>query len=209
MTTQVQNQAASIALYTSNPRINSRHCMALAMQLQRTAPAGLSGDQSATLALISPAAAEVEQVRKTRSRTAPSAQRVPRLRVITGWTAVKNSIGAMATIPPELGNEGQEAQHLDARLFPDGLSFIHLDAVAVWSQTKELLERLEEEGLTARVNALINPKLLASVTRALTVNSQRPSASSARSPLPRLRVGSRRQMRASLMLSEATPAHSR
>ena len=86
--------------------------------------------------------------------------------MISAWSAVKDSVGAIATIPSELGNEGQEAQYINTRLFPEGPPFNQLDAVAVWSQSKELLERLEEEGLAARVNALINPKLLASVTRA-------------------------------------------
>ncbi len=166
MTTQIQHQAARIAVYTSNPRFNSRHASALAMQLQRAAPAGLSADQAATLAFVSASATEVEQVRKARSRSTPSAQRVPRLKVITAWTAVKDSLSAIATIPSELGGEGEEAQYINTRLFPEGSPFNQLDAVAVWSQSKELLERLEEEGLKARVNALIHPKLLASVTRA-------------------------------------------
>lgn len=166
MTTQVQHHAASIAVYTSNARFNSRHCTALAMQLQRAAPARLSGDQASTLALISTRAGEVDQVRKARSRSAPSAQRVPRAKLVSAWTAVKEGLGAVATIPPELGPEGQEAQGVTVRLFPEGTSFQHLDAVAVWSQSKELLERLEEEGLSARVNALIHPRLLAAVTRA-------------------------------------------
>ena len=166
MNTHGQNQATSIASYTGNARFNSRHCAALAIQLHRVAPAGMSGDQASALALIVTRAAEVDLVRKTRSRTAPSAQRVPRFKVVSAWAAVKDGLGATATIPPELGSEGQEAQTLGTRLFPEGSSFTQLDAVAVWSQSKELLERLDEEGLSPRVNALIHPKLLAAATRA-------------------------------------------
>lgn len=169
MFAQTQNAAMLIASYTSNARFNSRHATPLALQLQAAAPVGMTDAQRTALALVARRAEEVDEVRKARLRMSPPALRGPRNALASAWTALNGALLAVASVPAELGAEGAEAGQLAASLFPEGTLFAQADAAAVWSHSKVLFDRIEEEGLRARISALVSPKLLASVQRAYEV----------------------------------------
>jgi hypothetical protein len=166
MFAQTQNAAMLIASYTSNARFNSRHATPLAIQLQGAAPVGMTEAQRTALGLVVRRADEVDEVRKARLRMSPPALRGPRNALASAWTALHGALLAVASVPAELGPEGPEAGQLAASLFPEGTMFAQADAAAVWSHSKVLSERIEEEGLRARISTLVSPKLLAAVQRA-------------------------------------------
>ncbi len=166
MFNQAQNAATLVATYTNNARFNTRHCTALAIQLERVAPADLTADQRAALEAVGKRAAEVDEVRKTRQRLSPPALQAARHGTASAWSALHSALVAMATLPSELGPEAAEAERLDSSLFPEGTSFGLLDAVGLWSHSRVLLERIEEEGVRGRIESLVSPLLLRAVNRA-------------------------------------------
>ncbi|MCB9621867.1 MAG: hypothetical protein H6723_00855 [Sandaracinus sp.] len=161
-----QEVATTIASYTNPSRFNSRHCKALALQLQRVAPKNLEPAQKQALDALVARGLEVEEIRKNRARTsAPSLQR-PRHATASAWTALNSALTALTGLPADLGPEAELAANLVGTLFPEGTAFGTADAVALWTHSGTLLERIEEEALRAKLESLVNPKLLVAVERA-------------------------------------------
>lgn len=82
----------------------------------------------------------------------------------SAWLGVREAIEAKARI---VGSEvGDRARLLLSRVFPDGTRFLKLAGRREWAESDVLLERLDEEGLAAQIDALIGPEQLAFVRRA-------------------------------------------
>ncbi|MCA9612070.1 MAG: hypothetical protein H6724_10075 [Sandaracinus sp.] len=162
---QTQSVAAAVATYTSNARFNTRHCMGLALQLQHAAPADLSHDEKKALDALVARAKEVDEVRKSRARTSPPALRAPRQALLTAWSSLYNALGAFAALPSD-GEARAEAAFVQAALFTDGLDFLSLDALALWGQSRMLLERMSEEGLRPRISGLVHAEFLVAIDEA-------------------------------------------
>lgn len=161
-----QEVAITIASYTNPSRFNSRHCKALALQLQRVAPKKLDKAQQQALETLVARGLEVEEIRKNRSRvSAPSLQR-PRHATASAWTALNTALSAVTSLPPDLGAEAELASNLVGSLFPEGTAFGTSDAVALWTHSGSLLERIEEEALRKKIESLVHPKLLVAIERA-------------------------------------------
>jgi hypothetical protein len=164
--TSTLDVANTIATYTSSARFRSSHATPLALQLARVAPPDLTPAEKKALDTIRLRADELDAIRKNRQRvSAPSLQR-PRNATATAWTALATSLGALATIPPELGPEGPTATALAATLFPTGTSFGQQDANAVWSHSQMLLERIAEEGHRPSLESVVSPALLRAIEKA-------------------------------------------
>ena len=164
---QTLNVAAMVASYTNTARFNSRHCILLAHQLERVAPAKLDKAQRDALDLVKVRAQEVEEVRKAQRSMAPRVVRSSRLAVVTAWGAVHGALTALGSIPKEVSPIGGEATTLLAALFPDGIPGMSgLDAGAVWTEAHRLFDRIDDGKLRKRIDAAIAPALLQACERA-------------------------------------------
>jgi hypothetical protein len=166
MGTRFQNAVALIASYTNTARGHSRHASPLAAQLRAAAPRDLTVDQRHALEQIVAASEAVDDIAKLRQRTSPPAVRGPRNSVVTGWTSMFQALTALSSCAPEVGSTGAEAARLLETLFPEGVTFSLDDAPAVWSSSRVILSRIEDEGLAARIDALLHPAMRASVVHA-------------------------------------------
>ena len=166
MLDQIQNAAAVLAQYTTTARFNSRHCSFLAQQLAAVAPADLTAEQREALALVLKRGDEVDEVRKVRQRLAPPALRAPRNTMVTAWASLSGVLSALASVPAKVAPTGEEAAKLSSVLFPEGVVFTTYDAGALWAASRVLLQRIEEEGLRARLDAIVHPSVMQSIERA-------------------------------------------
>lgn len=163
---QMQSVAAMIASYTNPARFSSRHCMLLARQLQSAAPKPLTADQADALALVLQRATEVDEVRMERQRVAPPSLRAPRFAMVSAWSSLRSALLALGAIPPDVSVEGSDAAALATKLFPNGIDFSTHDAGALWTVSRMLLQRIQEEGLRERIDALVSPRQLRFVEKA-------------------------------------------
>ena len=166
MLDQIQNAAAVLAQYTTTARFNSRHCSFLARQLQAVAPADLTPDQREALALVLARGNEVDEVRKARQRLAPPALRGPRNAMVSAWGSLSSVLAALASVPAKVAPTGDEATKLSSVLFPEGVVFTTYDAGALWAASRVLLERIDEEALRARIDAIVHPSVMQAIERA-------------------------------------------
>jgi hypothetical protein len=163
---QMQSVAAMIASYTNPARFSSRHCMLVARQLQSAAPKPLTPDQTEALALVLKRATEVDEVRMERQRVAPPSLRAPRFAMVSAWSSLRSALLALGAIPVDVSAEGPEAAALATKLFPNGIDFSTHDAGALWTVSRMLLVRIQDEGLRERIDALVSPRLLRFVEKA-------------------------------------------
>lgn len=70
----------------------------------------------------------------------------------------------LATVQPAIDAAGAEAARLRTFLFPEGMTFAQADAAAVWSQSRMLRQRIEEEALGAPIDAPVHPSLRRAIT---------------------------------------------
>lgn len=158
--------AAKVGAYTSSSRFASRHARAVADLLLANAPSSLNAAQRKALDAVQVRAEAVDAVRRERHGASAPKVRVQRQELINAWSALHSALSALASIPPDVGNQAVEATALLSRLFPAGLSFLSGDAAALWSDTRLLFSRIEDEELQPRIDAIVTPVHLASVRAA-------------------------------------------
>jgi hypothetical protein len=163
---QMHAAATTLAAYMSPVRFSSRHCALVARLLAAHAPSGLTDDQRRALDRVLARADAVDAVRKERQRVSAPALREPRNAMITAWSALYGALQAVAAVPRELSPAPAEAEALAWTLFPNGIGLASVDAAGLWSLSRMLLERIEEEGLRPRLAALVNPVNLLAVDAA-------------------------------------------
>ena len=73
---------------------------------------------------------------------------------------------ALTNVPARVGTTGEEAAKLSNVLFPEGVVFTTYDAGALWAASRVLLERIDEEGLRARLDAIVHPSVMQAIERA-------------------------------------------
>ncbi|MEZ4251822.1 MAG: hypothetical protein R3B99_26730 [Polyangiales bacterium] len=162
----VTKLAAQISGYTSSCRVASRHAGTLADLLTARAPKDLSPAQAKALSLVKLRAVEVDQVRRHRLGATSPRIGQSRQELANAWSSLHGALVALANVPTDIGAEAAEATALLGRLFSNGLSFVNGDAMALWGDTKMLFQRIDEEGLQSRIDALVSPSLLRSVRAA-------------------------------------------
>jgi hypothetical protein len=165
VTIQSLDRAESISAYTNTARFAARHVELLAQKLSRAAAADLDAVQRTALNVVLDRAGEVGNVRIERARSSPQAVRQPRFDMSGALTALATALTAMASLPGALGDEGAEAKTVLAMCFPEGSGFTKQEAAGLWGDTKNLLERIDRDGLAARIDALVSPKLMLNVRR--------------------------------------------
>ncbi|MCB9625724.1 MAG: hypothetical protein H6723_20580 [Sandaracinus sp.] len=162
----VTKLAAQISGYTSSCRVASRHAGTLADLLTARAPKDLSPTQAKVLQLVKLRAVEVDQVRRDRLGATSPRIGQHRLELANAWSSLHGALIALANVPTDVGAEAGEATALLGRLFSNGLSFVNGDVMALWGDTKMLLQRIDDEGLQPRIDAVVSPSLLRSVRAA-------------------------------------------
>ena len=162
---QANDSAAIIAAYTNTTRFPARHVALLARKLSRHAPENLRPDQRAALDGVMRRADDVAEIQIERARHPGQSVRVPRYELGTAWVSLANALGALVTLPDELGPEGPEARRLLADLFRAGTGFTQLEAAGLWGDSSTLLGRIEQEALAQRIDAIVAPGLLRNVRR--------------------------------------------
>ena len=162
----VSKLAAQISGYTSSCRVASRHVGTLADLLTARAPKDLSPTQAKALELVRRRAVEVDQVRRDRLGAASPRVGAQRQELANTWSSLHGALVALSNLPADVGDEAVEATAILGRLFPNGLGFVNGDVMALWGDTKMLLQRVDEEGLHARIEALVSPSLLRAVRAA-------------------------------------------
>ncbi len=167
MPTQASNIGAILASYTGNIRVPARRCLPLALRLEHAAPDDITADQRTKLGAVSARAHEVDAVLTMRERGSGAVLREPRNAVATSWNAMHVRLTAMASVPPDLGPEGPEASLLASSLFPEGVSFTQYDAIESWQHSRRLLQRIDDEGVKERLEALAGPIFLRHVERSV------------------------------------------
>ena len=159
----VSKLAAQISGYTSSCRVASRHVGTLADLLTARAPKDLTPTQAKALELVRRRAVEVDQVRRDRLGAASPRVGAQRQELANTWSSLHGALVALSNVPADVGDEAAEATAILGRLFPNGLSFVNGDVMALWGDTKILLQRVDEEGLQSRIEALVSPSLLRAV----------------------------------------------
>ena len=162
----VSKLAAQISGYTSSCRVASRHVGTLADLLTARAPKDLSPTQAKALELVRRRAVEVDQVRRDRLGAASPRVGAQRQELANTWSSLHGALVALSNVPADVGDEAAEATAILGRLFSNGLSFVNGDVMALWGDTKILLQRVDEDGLQARIEALVSPSLLRGVRAA-------------------------------------------
>lgn len=165
MVSSIQNAVSVVSNLTNTARFKSHHCTPLAARLRAVAPTDLTPDQRDALAVVGRVADEVDAITKDRMRTAPPALRAPRMALVTAWSSTNVALVAIATVPGDVDADGPEAAAIVTKLFPEGVTFSQDDAPAVWRGSHVLISRITEEGLEARLDALV-PALRASIMHA-------------------------------------------
>ncbi len=156
----------TITVYTSPTRFSARHCHALATELQNCAPADITATEREALDGVVLRADEVVELMKLRERTSPPATKTPRFALAGAWSGLHDGLNALRAIPSHVSAVGAAAGQLAESLFPQGVAFVQSDARALWGHSTMMLERIDEESLAARIDALVNPAMLASVRHA-------------------------------------------
>ena len=159
---QIQTSATTIANLVNPTRFNSRHCMIVARHLVSKAPADLTEWQQAALDRVVARAQAVDEVRKGRQRRGTRALREPRNAMVAAWRALYDGLAAVAAVPRERSPLAGEAATLRDSLFPEGLDLTTVDTNGVWTYSRLLFERIEEEALQPRIESVVTPVLLAS-----------------------------------------------
>jgi hypothetical protein len=185
---QIQAAATTIAAYTTPTRFNSRHCMLVARHLASDAPSSMTEVQQRALALIQDRARAVDEVRKERQRVSAPALRGPRTSMVGAWTSLHGALVAVAAVPREVSPLSVEAAALVSTLFPEGVGLAAVDAAGVWTFSRVLLERIEEEGLRPRLAKVVTPVLLEAVDSAFAALSVAVGAEGDRVRLPARRA---------------------
>lgn len=162
-----QDVAALIEQLTRKARFRTGHCIPLSIELQKNAPEHLSELQRAALEAVAARAQEVAAVEVERQRRGPANLAEPRRSVITAWSTLQTILTALSGLPSSLPT-GAEAARLRVVLFPSGLDFASHDAAAVWSESKRLLGRIDDEGLAGQVETLAHPDVLRAIREAQT-----------------------------------------
>ena len=163
---QMQSAAITLAAYMSPVRFNSQHCMLVARHLGSDAPSSLTDDQKRALERVLLRATAVDEVRKERQRVSAPALREPRNAMITAWSSLYGALQSVAAVPRELSPLSAEAAALLSLLFPNGVGLASADAAGLWTFSRVLLERIEEEGLRPRLSTVVSPVILLAVDSA-------------------------------------------
>ncbi|MBN8611053.1 MAG: hypothetical protein J0L92_10740 [Deltaproteobacteria bacterium] len=158
--------SGAVVTYTTPSRFSSKHCKAIATQLQQAAPADLRDIEREALRMVMTRALEVHAIATARERSAPPSVRGPRNALVASWGAIHGALQQVATIPIDVSPDGAIASRIALSLFPDGMQFGLGDAPAVWEHSDRLRGRIASEGLDAQLRALIHPALLETLHRA-------------------------------------------
>ncbi|MBN8614062.1 MAG: hypothetical protein J0L92_25920 [Deltaproteobacteria bacterium] len=156
--------ATLIAKYTHPTRFGALHCRPVAIYLERAAPSDLSPVQREALRAVAERAQEVESLFLARERSVPPKLTEPRNRVLMAWSAMQAALLTLARVPDSVP-ERADAERLATLLLPAGIPFGRDSADVVWSESRRLLKRIEDEGMAASIDSLIHPAFLRAVRR--------------------------------------------
>lgn len=154
------------ALYVTPRRIDARHAVVVAQQVQICAPADLGGGARAKLLLVASTREALMNVLKDRAKSSPGGMRPVLANVDNAWGGLHGRCESAARMPSGglLAQEGQ--QLLDTVFGNEGLSFLRADAEAKHTESEKRLAIIAEGGLAARLDAVAGAGFLDEVRTA-------------------------------------------
>ena len=156
--------------YMRPPRLDVRQGVALAIALLSALPGGAPEGVKRAGRRLRRATVALQKARSKRERAASAVKPAEKAkadnRVDIAWGGLKMRLDATSALPVETYPQALRAQEIVGTLFPKGLGFLKLPMDAEWSVSDELVKRIEEDGLTADINALAGPEFLAEVKAA-------------------------------------------
>lgn len=140
------------------PRISAAGGIVLVKRLLISAPDDLTVREQKALSRTRDQAVDVQRIMKLRARLMPVNMQVVDRELDGWWGAVYDQVGAWTRVPSHPNY--LEATSLKATLYPKGLSFTNMKFEVQWVESNVRIERIDEESLKSRLEALIHPALL-------------------------------------------------
>ena len=184
--------------YVGPFRVSSAHAQHMARAMEAAMPPDASDDERSGMVEVVAAAAVVEDVLSDRDRFSQARVRPAFVSFGTAWSVLGDMLAALARMPADATARGPRAATLYASIFPDGTTFVKLDAGAAWAAGQRRLDRIDADGITASVDELVGADVLVAARRA-TANLREATGAG---PAPR-------DVPSSTALSEATAAFGR
>lgn len=85
---------------------------------------------------------------------------------VGAWGGLRDALAAIGRLPTSVGDRGERATRLEARIFPDGAGFLRRDAFAAWAEADRTLKRVRELGLETEIAAVLGGDLFGAVSQA-------------------------------------------
>ncbi len=153
----------NFADYVRGVRTSAQGAVVLAARLEWAAPSNMNSDEKKALALVVARAGEVKGVLDERDRLGPQRLRPLLNAFANDWSAIYGALSAKARLPSHVGDAGEDAASLVSSLFPDGVSFTQLEAESAWVEGQRRIERITDEKLGKRIEALVGDGFIEAV----------------------------------------------
>jgi hypothetical protein len=147
--------------HVRSPRCSAQSAAVLAARLVKAAPADVNPEQRAALVAVGLRAEEVAAVQSERDRLGPARLRPVLSLYANGWGALYEALLAAMRVPVEVSDRAARSQAIADSLFPEGISFVQLDAEAAWSEGNRRVDRVNHEGMKPALHELIGPDYFA------------------------------------------------
>jgi hypothetical protein len=156
--------------YLRPPKLDVRQAVALAIALLSALPKSPTDGMKRTARAMRKATITMKkawaQKRRVQGTSKPADKVKADRRIDTAWAALKMRIDACAFLPIEAHPMAPRAGEISQMLFPKGLEFLTLVMDKEWAESNQLLERIEDEGLAAELDAIAGPAFLAEIRAA-------------------------------------------
>lgn len=140
------------------PRISAPGGIVLVKRLLISAPDDLTVREQKALSKVRDQGVDVQRIMKLRARLAPVNMEAEDRELDGWWGAIHDQVGAWTRVPSHPNY--REAVSLQSSLYPEGLTFTNMKFEVQWVESNVRIERIDEESLKSRLEALIHPALL-------------------------------------------------
>lgn len=147
-----------VQTYVRAPILSAWKAVVLGLRLILAAPADLSERSRAALEAVRAAIIAVQAIARQRQRASPESLKKYDTPLDSGWVGLRMSLEAVARLVDT--PEAERATKLLARVFPAGTGFVQLAYEQQWTESENLLTRIDEDGLEAEIVALVGPLFL-------------------------------------------------
>jgi hypothetical protein len=162
--TMIHNSPAPISFsnYVEATRFGAAYCLPVAQQLHTAMPPDASSDEKSAMKVVLERAELVKEAITDRERVGPARVRPMLLDFANAWSACAEILGGLARIE---GQKGDEARVLSDAVFADGVAFVQLDARAAWGEGQRRLDRVADDALAKRLEAVVGKHVAVEMKR--------------------------------------------